>query len=75
MLDIYVLFLLFFFLLFSQAIEVRIAFCFFLGKILEDDTALKEYKINDKNFVVVMASKVCQIHFVLVFGRCNSAEL
>lgn len=59
----------------SQAIEVRIAFCFSLGKILEDDTALKEYKINDKNFVVVMASKVCQIHFILVLGHRNSDEL
>lgn len=29
----------------------------YAGKILEDDTALKEYKINDKNFVVVMAYK------------------
>lgn len=29
----------------------------YAGKILEDDTALKEYKINDKNFVVVLPSK------------------
>ncbi|TKS84372.1 UV excision repair protein RAD23 -like protein B [Collichthys lucidus] len=27
------------------------------GKILNDDTALKEYKINEKNFVVVMVTK------------------
>lgn len=30
----------------------------FLGKILNDDTALKEYKIDEKNFVVVMVTKV-----------------
>lgn len=29
-----------------------------LGKILSDDTALKEYKIDEKNFVVVMVTKV-----------------
>lgn len=29
-----------------------------LGKILNDDTALKEYKIDEKNFVVVMVTKV-----------------
>lgn len=28
-----------------------------LGKILNDDTALKEYKIDEKNFVVVMVTK------------------
>lgn len=28
------------------------------GKILNDDTALKEYKIDEKNFVVVMVAKV-----------------
>lgn len=28
------------------------------GKILNDDTALKEYKIDEKNFVVVMVTKV-----------------
>lgn len=33
-------------------------FFFFLGKILNDDTALKEYKIDEKNFVVVMVAKV-----------------
>lgn len=47
---------------------------FFLGKILEDDTAIKEYKINDKNFVVVVASKVCQVQFILVFGHGNTGE-
>ncbi|KAG5841526.1 hypothetical protein ANANG_G00200450 [Anguilla anguilla] len=29
----------------------------YAGKILNDDTALKEYKIDDKNFVVVMVTK------------------
>ena len=28
------------------------------GKILSDDTAIKEYKIEDKSFVVVMVTKV-----------------
>lgn len=45
------------------------------GKILNDDTALKEYKIDEKNFVVVMVTKVSSpyflkgncIHFVLFF--------
>lgn len=35
-----------------------------LGKILNDDTALKEYKIDEKNFVVVMVTKV-SFSFVL----------
>uniref|UniRef100_A0A8C1RP01 UV excision repair protein RAD23 n=1 Tax=Cyprinus carpio TaxID=7962 RepID=A0A8C1RP01_CYPCA len=30
----------------------------YAGKILSDDTALKEYKIDEKNFVVVMVAKV-----------------
>uniref|UniRef100_A0A8C2Z5N6 UV excision repair protein RAD23 n=1 Tax=Cyclopterus lumpus TaxID=8103 RepID=A0A8C2Z5N6_CYCLU len=29
----------------------------YAGKVLNDDTALKEYKINEKNFVVVMVTK------------------
>lgn len=34
-------------------------FCLNLtGKILNDDTLLKEYKIDEKNFVVVMVTKV-----------------
>lgn len=40
---------------------VPLIICFFLnvlGKILNDDTALKEYKIDEKNFVVVMVTKV-----------------
>ena len=28
------------------------------GKILSDDSAIKEYKIDDKSFVVVMVTKV-----------------
>lgn len=33
----------------------------YAGKILQDDTPIKEYKIDEKNFVVVMVSKVrCQ---------------
>lgn len=47
-----------------------------LGKILNDDTALKEYKIDEKNFVVVMVTKVSltlalyifmHVRFVFVF--------
>lgn len=30
----------------------------YAGKILQDDTPIKEYKIDEKNFVVVMVSKV-----------------
>ena len=44
-------------------------FFFFPGKILNDDTALKEYKINEKNFVVVMVTKVWDVEIVLVNGR------
>lgn len=33
------------------------------GKILNDDTALKEYKIDEKNFVVVMVTKVSNPYF------------
>ncbi len=42
---------------------------FFSGKILNDDTALKEYKINEKNFVVVMVTKVWELQIVSVNGR------
>lgn len=30
----------------------------YAGKILQDDTPIKDYKIDEKNFVVVMVSKV-----------------
>lgn len=30
----------------------------YAGKILQDDTQIKDYKIDEKNFVVVMVSKV-----------------
>lgn len=33
----------------------------FLGKILNDDIPLKDYKIDEKNFVVVMVAKVRQL--------------
>lgn len=35
----------------------------FPGKILNDETALKEYKIDEKNFVVVMVTKVSNHYF------------
>lgn len=40
-------------------------FCLFNfpGKILNDETALKEYKIDEKNFVVVMVTKVSNSFF------------
>lgn len=30
----------------------------YAGRILQDDTPIKEYKIDERNFVVVMVSKV-----------------
>ena len=39
----------------------------YAGKILQDDTPLKEYKIDEKNFVVVMVSKVCS---AVLFENC-----
>ena len=43
---------------------------FFSGKILEDDKPLSNYKIEEKNFVVVMVTKVgpCQLYEEFVFG-------
>ena len=38
-----------------------------LGKILNDDTALKEYKIDEKNFVVVMVTKVSSSLILCIF--------
>lgn len=37
----------------------------YAGKILQDDTPIKEYKIDEKNFVVVMVSKVSSF-FVII---------
>ena len=45
----------------ARQFMVPLIICLFLnvlGKILNDDTALKEYKIDEKNFVVVMVTKV-----------------
>lgn len=45
----------------TKVMGLQIMCSFFLnvlGKILNDDTALKEYKIDEKNFVVVMVTKV-----------------
>lgn len=42
-----------------------------LGKILNDDTALKEYKIDEKNFVVVMVTKVSCCNFLIKIISCK----
>jgi|UPI0000F4E242 hypothetical protein len=44
-----------------------------LGKILSDDTALKEYKIDEKNFVVVMVTKV-SFMLLLYLHACESSQ-
>ncbi|PWA15547.1 hypothetical protein CCH79_00014668 [Gambusia affinis] len=48
----------------------------YAGKILQDDTPIKDYKIDEKNFVVVMVSKVRSginsrqiVHFALLTMR------
>ena len=40
--------------------------CLFLGKILNDDQPLSEYKIDEKGFVVVMVTKVIIFNSYLV---------
>lgn len=37
----------------------------YAGKILQDDTPIKDYRIDEKNFVVVMVSKVRCKFFVI----------
>ncbi|KAI4892518.1 hypothetical protein NFI96_013278 [Prochilodus magdalenae] len=43
----------------------------YAGKILQDDTPIKEYKIDEKNFVVVMVSKT---HFYYVYVAVTETE-
>ena len=40
------------------AVQFQTKSCLFLGKILNDDQPLSEYKIDEKGFVVVMVTKV-----------------
>ena len=42
----------------GTAIQFQTKSCLFLGKILNDDQPLSEYKIDEKGFVVVMVTKV-----------------
>lgn len=48
----------------------------YAGKILQDDKPIKEYEIDEKNFVVVMVSKVSLyrtdiIRFILMTNKCH----
>lgn len=36
-----------------------LSFLGYIGKILEDEKQIAEYKIEEKNFVVIMVNKVC----------------
>jgi len=53
--------------------------CCAAGKILEDSKAISDYKIEEKNFVVVMVTKVrnqivamfCQIKFIRVLEEAR----
>lgn len=45
-----------------------------LGKILSDDTALKEYKIDEKNFVVVMVTKVSFVLLMYFYAYESSQK-
>lgn len=44
----------------------------YAGKILQDDTPIKDYKIDEKNFVVVMVSKV-RLSLVLMLTGDHSS--
>lgn len=56
--------------------NVLLFYCVFLsGKILSDDKPLKEYKICDKNFVVVMATKVRSIAGIFFFLNISQVAL
>lgn len=39
----------------------------YAGKILQDDTPIKDYNIDEKNFVVVMVSKVSLVWFLFLW--------
>lgn len=41
----------------------------YAGKILSDDVPIKEYRIDEKNFVVVMVTKVWLTCFLLFLGQ------
>lgn len=55
----------------GNALKFWLFFLCVTGKILSDDSPLKEYKIDEKNFVVVMVTKVWELGIVLVNCRCS----